>query len=71
MNRETVKEIQTATERKCENCSAFESVKGECRKYAPRPSEKLGFHDSEWRIIWPSVRADDWCDDFTAKKRLR
>lgn len=44
----------------CESCKFFEPVfssSGECHRYAPSPTIKVGTHG------WPAVEKDDWCGD--------
>lgn len=63
-------------EKTCENCRFYaaqgeESTQGDCRRYAPHPSNvrvrDIGERGApRFDAWWPVMSHDDWCGEFEA-----
>jgi hypothetical protein len=56
--------------RVCVFCAPINQVFGECRRHAPRPTERMSSEDraSSLRARWLIVETDDWCGEFRDKE---
>jgi len=60
---------------RCKECRYFDSwgsssEKGECKRYAPRPNNRLLKEPDEFYAEWPLVTIDEWCGEFELDPKL-
>ena len=65
MDQATITRAKDAIRKRCGHCVAYDD-QGTCRRYAPRPI--VGLQLETFRVVWPNVKADDWCGEFKPRQ---